>query len=95
MKKVRITLIKGTVRRLPVHRANVKALGLRKIGQSVEHVLTPSIQGMINAVADMVKVEEYSQSWQGQGRQAQAHRPWSGFRLGHHRWPWPEGCWCS
>lgn len=32
--------------------------GLRKIGQSVEHVLTPSIQGMINAVADMVKVEE-------------------------------------
>ena len=53
-----ITLIKGTVRRLPVHRANVKALGLRKIGQSVEHVLTPSIQGMINAVADMVKVEE-------------------------------------
>ena len=27
MKKVRITLIKGTVRRLPVHRANVKALG--------------------------------------------------------------------
>ena len=40
MKKVRITLIKGTVRRLPVHRANVAALGLRKIGQSVEHVLT-------------------------------------------------------
>ena len=31
MKKVRITLIKGTVRRLPVHRANVKALGLRKM----------------------------------------------------------------
>ena len=64
MKKVRITLIKGTVRRLPVHRANVAALGLRKIGQSVEHNLTPSIQvtpsiqGMINAVADMVKVEE-------------------------------------
>ena len=55
MKKVRITLIKGTVRRLPMHRANVAALGLRKIGQSV---LTPSIQGMINAVADMVKVEE-------------------------------------
>ena len=40
MKKVRITLIKGTVRRLPVHRANVAALGLRKIGQSVEHNLT-------------------------------------------------------
>ncbi|MBR5693254.1 MAG: 50S ribosomal protein L30 [Fibrobacter sp.] len=58
MKKVRITLIKGTVRRLPVHRANVKALGLRKIGQTVEHNLTPTIQGMINAVVDMVKVEE-------------------------------------
>ncbi|MBO4830364.1 MULTISPECIES: 50S ribosomal protein L30 [Fibrobacter] len=58
MKKVRITLIKGIVRRLPVHRANVAALGLRKIGQTVEHNLTPSIAGMINAVKDMVKVEE-------------------------------------
>ena len=58
MKKVRITLIKGIVRRLPVHRANVAALGLRKIGQTVEHNLTPSIHGMINAVKDMVKVEE-------------------------------------
>ena len=58
MKKVRSTLIKGIVRRLPVHRANVAALGLRKIGQTVEHNLTPSIQGMINAVKDMVKVEE-------------------------------------
>ena len=58
MKKVRITLIKGIVRRLPVHRANVAALGLRKIGQTVEHYLSPSIQGMINAVKDMVKVEE-------------------------------------
>ena len=58
MKKVRFTLIKGIVRRLPVHRANVAALGLRKIGQTVEHNLTPSIQGMINAVKDMVKVEE-------------------------------------
>ena len=54
MKKVRITLIKGIVRRLPVHRANVAALGLRKIGQTVEHNLTPSIAGMINAVKDMV-----------------------------------------
>ena len=43
MKKVRITLIKGIVRRLPVHRANVAALGLRKIGQTVEHNLTPSM----------------------------------------------------
>ena len=58
MKKVRITLIKGIVRRLPVHRANVAALGLRKIGQTGEHNLTPSIAGMINAVKDMVKVEE-------------------------------------
>jgi large subunit ribosomal protein L30 len=58
MKKVRITLIKGIVRRLPVHRKNVAALGLRKIGQTVEHNLTPSIAGMINAVKDMVKVEE-------------------------------------
>ena len=58
MKKVRITLIKGTVRRLPMHRANVAALGLRKIGQSVEKADNEAIRGMVRTVAHLVTCEE-------------------------------------
>lgn len=58
MKKVRITLIKGLVRTLPMHRANVAALGLHRIGQTVEHNWTPSIAGMVRRVNHLVKVEE-------------------------------------
>jgi large subunit ribosomal protein L30 len=58
MKKVRITQMKGTVRVLPEHRANLAALGLRGIRKTKEHVLTPAIQGMINRVRHLIKVEE-------------------------------------
>ncbi|HOG68929.1 MAG TPA: 50S ribosomal protein L30 [Fibrobacteraceae bacterium] len=58
MKKVRITQMKGTIRVLPEHRANLAALGLRGIRKTKEHVLTPAIQGMINRVRHLIKVEE-------------------------------------
>ena len=41
--------------------ANVKALGLKKIGQSVIHDATPQIKGQIFAVKHMVKVEEINE----------------------------------
>ncbi len=58
MKKVRITQVKGTIHTLPKHRANMLSLGLHGIGTSKEHTLTPSIQGMINVVSYLIKVEE-------------------------------------
>jgi len=57
-KKVRITLTKSVIGTLPAQRRTVKALGLRKIGSSVEHVATPSTMGMVNVISHMVKVEE-------------------------------------
>jgi len=36
----------------------VKALGLKKIGSSVEHNDTPQIRGMIKKVSHLVEVEE-------------------------------------
>jgi large subunit ribosomal protein L30 len=45
MKKVRITQMKGTVRVLPEHRANLAALGLRGIRKTKEHVLTLLFKG--------------------------------------------------
>jgi large subunit ribosomal protein L30 len=36
----------------------MQALGLRGIGKTVEHVLSPSIAGMIARVRHLIKVEE-------------------------------------
>ena len=58
-KKVRITQIKGNVRTLPLHRANLAALGLHgKIGKSVIKTLNPAIEGMLAKVRHLVKIEE-------------------------------------
>lgn len=57
-KKIRITQIHGTVRTLPVHRANIAALGLHGIGTMTEKNLNPAIEGMLRKVAHLVKVEE-------------------------------------
>jgi len=58
MAKVKITLVKSTINRSGRQKDTMKALGLRKINQSVVHELTPQIQGMINKVNHLVKVEE-------------------------------------
>lgn len=57
-KKLKVTLLKspfGTGKR---HMSTVKGLGLRRIRHSVELEDTPSVRGMINRVAYMVKCEE-------------------------------------
>jgi len=57
-KKLQITLIKSPLARKPKHRRTVKALGLKKIGQTVEHKDTPVIRGMVNTVGYLINVEE-------------------------------------
>ena len=59
-KKVNITLLRSPHHGRPKHRANLRALGLRKIGAQRTHTLTPVIQGMINKVNFMIKVEDAS-----------------------------------
>ena len=56
--KLKITLVKSPIASLPKHKANVKALGLRKVGHSVVHNDSPQIRGQIFAVKHMVTVEE-------------------------------------
>jgi large subunit ribosomal protein L30 len=56
--KLKITLVRSTIGRLPAQRATVEALGLSKIGHAVEHQDTPQIRGMVEKVKHMVKVEE-------------------------------------
>ncbi len=57
-KKLRITLTRSTIGTLQKHRATVKALGLRRMHQTVEHVDNPAIRGMIHHVQHLVTVEE-------------------------------------
>lgn len=57
-KTIKVTLVRSPFGRLPNHRLCVKALGLRKIGNTVELQDTPSIRGLINKVEFLVRVEE-------------------------------------
>lgn len=50
--------MKSTAGRLPKHIACALGLGLRKRQQTVELQDTPSIRGMINKIAYLLKVEE-------------------------------------
>ena len=58
MAKLRITQVRSTIRTRPEHRGTLRALGLRRIGQSVVHEDSPALQGMLRRVASLVKVEE-------------------------------------
>ncbi len=55
---LKITLTKSPVASKPQHKATLVALGLRKIGQTVEQKDNAAIRGMIQTVRHMVKVEE-------------------------------------
>ncbi len=55
---VKVTLIKSTSGRLKNQQATIAALGLHKIGQTKEFKDSPTLQGMLNVVAHLVKVEK-------------------------------------
>lgn len=60
MAKLKITLKKSTIGSNETVRANVQALGLHKLNQSVVHENTPDICGKINKVKHLLSVEELS-----------------------------------
>jgi len=55
-KVVRITLVKSPIGYSKRHKATVRALGLRRLHQTVEHVDTPTLRGMIYVVNHLVEV---------------------------------------
>ena len=57
-KKLRITLVKSTIGAVPKNKKTAEALGLRKIGKTVEMPDNNAIRGMLRRVAHLVKVEE-------------------------------------
>ena len=56
--KLRITQIKSGIGYNSKAKATLKALGLRKMHQSVELQNNPAIEGMINSIPFLLKVEK-------------------------------------
>lgn len=57
-KVLRLTLVKSPIGYSKRHKATVRALGLRRMHQTVEQVDTPALRGMLRMVAHLVEVEE-------------------------------------
>ncbi|HDH09469.1 MAG TPA: 50S ribosomal protein L30 [Chloroflexi bacterium] len=56
--KLRITLVKSPIGYSKRQKATVRALGLKRLGDSVEQEDTPVIRGMIEKVKHLVEVEK-------------------------------------
>jgi large subunit ribosomal protein L30 len=59
-KKLRITWKKSAIGYSVKHKATIKALGLRRLHQSVDVVDSPGVRGMLIKVNHLVKIEEIS-----------------------------------
>jgi large subunit ribosomal protein L30 len=58
MDSLKITLKRSVIGRSVKHRKIIRALGLKKINQSVIHNDTPSIRGMVQRVKHMLDIEQ-------------------------------------
>jgi large subunit ribosomal protein L30 len=58
MANLKITLKKSAIGYAPDQRGTIRALGLRRLGQAVQHSDSPVVRGMIFKVRHLVEVEE-------------------------------------
>jgi large subunit ribosomal protein L30 len=57
-KRLRITWVKSSIGYSRRQRATIRALGLKRLGQTVEQKDTQGLRGMVNKVGHLVEVEE-------------------------------------
>ncbi len=58
MEKIKVTQVKSSIKRPQNQKRTLEALGLKKIGHSVEHDSTASVLGMVKVVDHLVSVKE-------------------------------------
>lgn len=58
MAKVKITQVRSSIKCPKIQRDTLKALGLSKVGKTVEQEYTDQIKGMVSKVEHLVKVEK-------------------------------------
>jgi len=57
-KVLRVTLVRSPIGYTKDQRATARALGLRRLHQTVEHKDNPTLRGMIQKIIHLVQVEE-------------------------------------
>lgn len=58
MARIRVKWVKSAIGYPKDQKATIRALGLRKLQQTVEHEDQPAVRGMIRKVIHLVQVEE-------------------------------------
>ncbi len=56
--RLRVTQVKSTISHVARNRGTIRALGLKRIGDTVEVVDNPATRGMVRQVRFLVQVEE-------------------------------------
>jgi large subunit ribosomal protein L30 len=56
--KLKVTLVKSPIGYSEQQKGTVRALGLRRLSQTVSHEDSPVIRGMIEKVSHLLEVEE-------------------------------------
>jgi large subunit ribosomal protein L30 len=57
-KALRVTLVRSPIGFTRDQKATVKALGLRRLHQTVDHKDTPALRGMLKKVIHLLKIQE-------------------------------------
>lgn len=58
MSKIKIKQVKSAIKRPADQKATIKALGFRKLNQTIEKEATPQILGMIKKVQHLIHIVE-------------------------------------
>jgi large subunit ribosomal protein L30 len=58
MAKLKITQVRSQIGQSKKHRGTLRALGLGKIGRTVEHTESPETLGMLRKVRHLVRIDE-------------------------------------
>ncbi len=58
MSTLKITYVRSVIGQKPDHEKTVKALGFRKLQQTIERPDSPQLRGMVHKIRHLVTVEE-------------------------------------
>ncbi|MBM3185577.1 MAG: 50S ribosomal protein L30 [Bacteroidetes bacterium] len=56
MSTIKIKQVKSAIKRPADQKATIKALGFRKLNQTIEKEATPQIMGMVNKVQHLIQI---------------------------------------
>lgn len=57
-KVLRVKLVKSPIGYTKDQKATIRALGLRRMNQTVEHTDSLAVRGMLNKIIHLIKIEE-------------------------------------